>query len=206
MVLRLPSLKYSSLLLVADKNINALVPLAINERYSTLEYLSMSHNCTLNELICILCHTPRLRRLVCGNLLKSYADVKKEVSLTLVNLTHITIDGCEIKFDEFEKFIKQICSQLQVLCISKFYNEDYIDPDQWKRLILQNMTHLLKFTTKCPIHIDDSFNANHFDSLVHQFTSPFWIEQEWLFTLQIHTEEIFYFIESNKYYEKKFCF
>jgi hypothetical protein len=78
MVLRLPSLKYSSLLLLADNNINALVLIAINERYSTLEYLSMGHNYTLNELICILCHTPRLRRLVCDNLLKSYADVKKK--------------------------------------------------------------------------------------------------------------------------------
>ena len=206
MILRLPSLKYSSLSLFEEKVVNVFVPLAINERCSALEYLFMNHNCTLNELISILSHTPRLRRLVCDNLVESYTNVKNEVSVTLPNLTHFSVDGCEIKFDEFEKFIKQICSQLQVLCVRKFFNEDYIDPDQWKQLILQNMPHLLKLTIKCPINIDDSFNNNHFDSFVHQFSSPFWIEREWVFELEIQSEEIFYSIYSNKYYQKCFLF
>jgi hypothetical protein len=204
MILHLPSLKYSSLSFFEGKVVNVLVPLAINGQCSALEYLSMNHHCTLNELISILCHTPRLRRFVCDNLVESYTNVKNEVSITLPNLTHFTIGGCEIKFDEFEEFIKQICSNLQVLCVEKFSVKDYINPDQWKRLILQNMPHLLKLTTKCPINIDDSFNNNHFDSFVHQFTSPFWIEREWVFELGIQPEEIFYSIYSNKYYQNIF--
>jgi hypothetical protein len=58
--------------------------------FSSLEYLIMRHKCTLNELISILYHTPRLRRLICEELLGS----DEEVSLMLPDLTCIRVGEC----------------------------------------------------------------------------------------------------------------
>lgn len=65
----------------------------------------MRHKCTLNELISILYHTPRLRRLICEELLGSNEDIDEEVSLMLPDLTCIRVGECFIEFDEFERFI-----------------------------------------------------------------------------------------------------
>jgi hypothetical protein len=199
MILQLHSLKYNCLMLSEETELTALVPFAINERFSTLEYLVMNHKCTLNELISILYHTPRLRRLSCGELLGSDENMDKEVLLTLPDLTCIQVGECFIEFDEFERFMQNIGGQLKVLDIWSFCNVNYIDPDRWKQLILQHIPHLLEFRVQCLINVDDHFKDMYFDTFLEQFSSQFWIDHGWIFGLVFNFGKIFYSIKLNRY-------
>jgi hypothetical protein len=198
MIFHLPVLKYNRLSLTKDENFNVLVPFAANEQFNTIEYLIMNHRCNLNELISVIQHTPRLRHLTCQSIVEFEDNAESQASMTLSNLIHLHIYDCYVAFDEFEEFMKKICSQLQVLQINEFGIEKYTDPERWERLILQNMPHLLKFHLKCYVHIDDHFNDIHFDTFVRQFTSQFWIERKWIFYLEIDSKEIFYSIHPYK--------
>ncbi len=55
---------------------------------------------------------------------------RNEERLTLSHLSHISIDNCEIEFDEFEVFIKRISSQLRMLCLTTFWNPAYLDANR----------------------------------------------------------------------------
>jgi len=79
MIFSFPSLKYYKLSVLSsseDEHTNILVPLAINEELSTIEYLIIDHCCTLNEIFSMLYHTPRLHRLICKNVIESHFKVK----------------------------------------------------------------------------------------------------------------------------------
>jgi len=102
--------------------------------------------------------------------------------------------------------MKKICSQLKVLHIWKFLDENYVAPDRWKQLILQNMLQLHRFDLKCYTVTDNNFTDIHSDSFVRQLTSQFWIERGWMIGLEIQPEKIFYSINSKRYFEKYILF
>jgi hypothetical protein len=206
MILQLHSLKYNSLTLSEETALTALVPFAINERFSTLEYLVMRHKCTLNKLISILYHTPRLRRLSCGELLESDENMNNEISLTLPDLTCIRVGLCFIKFDELERFMQKIGGQLKEFYNWSFPNANYIDPDRWKQLILQHIPNLSEFHVQCLINVDDHFKDTYFDTFLNQFSSQFWIDHGWVFGLVFNFGKIFYSIKSNRYILKNNLF
>lgn len=78
MTVSLPVLKYNHLIF------------AINERFRTIEYLNVDHNCTARQLFSVLRHTPQLRCLTCRNLIGS--DISNEQLVTLSNLKSLSID------------------------------------------------------------------------------------------------------------------
>ena len=202
MIFRLPSLKYNSLSSSEQSQSNALIPITINERFSTIQSLFINHSCTLHELISILHYTPQLRHLTCQNLVETDTNIDSEVSIDVPNLIRIIIDNCHVEFDEFETFIKKICSQLQILRIINVFTEEVIDPGQWKELILKYMPHLRKFTVRCLMHAGDNFQTLNPDTFVHQFNSRFWFERGWNIRFDIEPEELFYLIYSNRYSKK----
>jgi hypothetical protein len=204
-ILHLPFLKYNSLI-GRGYELSLLLPLAINERFSTIEYLVMEHSCGFNELISILYHTPKLRHLTCRELSESGDDDEIKVSTMLSSLTYLSMKRCNVEFEEFEKFVKKTCSQLKALYIWDVFGKYSVEPDQWKRLILQNMPQLRRFDLKCHAPIGDNVTDIDFDSFVHQFTSQFWIERGWITELQIQPEKIYYSINSTRYYKKKILF
>jgi hypothetical protein len=148
MVFCLPSLKYYKLSLSDYEETEISMPISINPKSSTIEHLVINHQCTLEELSYILFHTPHLRHLTCKRLAETDEVPTKEVLLTLLNLTHISITDCNIEFDKFEKFIKNISSQLRTLRLHTFSNPTYLDGNRWKRLIKKHMPYL------CNIHFD----------------------------------------------------
>ena len=80
MIFSFSSLKYykiSALLSSEDVHTNIFVPLAMNEKFSTIEYLIIDHCCTLDEIFSMLVHTPRLRHLVCKNVKESQEKNRK---------------------------------------------------------------------------------------------------------------------------------
>lgn len=199
MIFDLPSLKYNSLSMDQDDELDALGTLSINQRFTNnIQSLIMNHGCTSNGLISIFYHTPQLNYLFCRTLSMSINPSHSKVKITSLYLTHFIIENCEAEFDGFENFMKKICSHIKTFRINQFLNDDYIDPDRWNQLIVDHMPQLRRFHIRCPVHIDDNFKTYHFDAFVHQFTSRFWFERGWNIKLEIEPEAIFYRIHSNR--------
>jgi hypothetical protein len=192
LIFKLPSLKYMKFSLVIDKRID-LLPIATHDRISTIEHLNINHGCTLDELNDILSYTPQLHRLTC----KRLSDSESTFTSKLFNLTYISINNCDFNFDEFEIFIKQICSKLQVM---RFINQSndtaYLDADRWKRLILQYIPDLSKFNFQFFENLSTSHTFTSYHTRMNQFTTTFWIERQWIFELEINFGQIIYSINS----------
>jgi hypothetical protein len=198
MVFCLPSLKYYKLSLSDYEETEISMPISINPKSSTIEHLVINHQCTLEELSYILFHTPHLRHLTCKRLAETDEVPTKEVLLTLLNLTHISITDCNIEFDKFEKFIKNISSQLRTLRLHTFSNPTYLDGNRWKRLIKKHMPYLcnIHFDYHALIEDDYGYTPNH--EAINQFTTVFWIERKWFFELKDDNDGLVYSIHSNR--------
>jgi hypothetical protein len=183
-----------------EEELNISLPFATNERFSTIEYLNISHNCTSQQLFSIIQHTPQLRHLTCKNLIGSGTGNKQLV--TLSNLTYLSINCISMKLAEFESIMTNLSSQLQVLNIEYSLDEDYLDADRWEQRIKNHIPHLRKFD--CEYHTYDSseYLNNSFYMMMNQFTSPFWTEQPWFFQAEISTEAVVYSIYSHQYVKK----
>ncbi len=106
------------------------MPLDINEQFSTIEYLIINHDCTIDELLSMLYHTPRLRHLTCQHLRDSNTNINTKQPLILSNLTYICITCPPIMFDDFEIFMIKLSAKVQVLIISYFLDETYFNADR----------------------------------------------------------------------------
>jgi hypothetical protein len=199
LIFRLPYLKYSKLSISDEGDSNIFIPMSINEKPSTIERLVLNFGCTLDELTSLLLHTPYLQHLTCEQLTGMGEVNRKEERLTLPYLTHISIANCIIAFDEFEVFIKKICSQLQMLRLTTFWNSGYLDAYRWKQLIKYHMPHLYEFHFDDHMFIDYDDDASPNFESINQFTSSFWIERQWFFELENDFDEFVYSIHPYRY-------
>lgn len=96
-------------------------------------------------LTAFLSYIPKLRRLSI-KLTHNYYQQVTPVSSTVLNyLTHVSLILENLKFDEFEPFIKQYFGQIKVLQISSNSYYTYLDADRWEKLILSHMPYLRIF-------------------------------------------------------------
>ena len=202
MIFALPTLKYNRLGIntASDEEFDIDVPLAVNERFSSIEHLIILHNCTLEEVFSILCHTPQLRYLYCGSLLKSDTPVDTKKAVTLSSLTDLRIGRSQLGLDACEIFLKSISSQLQVLSIKNFVDTHSLDADRWERLINNYIPHLRHFDYRELYRF-----ANDADPVymkMDQFTSPFWIERQWYFEFKLIYNQLNCSIDTDKYMKK----
>jgi hypothetical protein len=185
MIFSLPVLTYTQ---ISVKTGQRLFYFWTNNEYqlSPLQCLIMNHPCTSIQLIILLSYTPQLRHLHCRILAKSNEIIGEHVDITLPNLTHLSIDKCDAVFDEFEIFIKQIGSQLQVLRVTTSKNVEYLNGHRWEQLIVQSMPHLRIFDFKYEINFGAS-ECGTDDVRIVEFISTFWIERQWIceFNIQI---------------------
>ena len=185
MIFSLPTLKYNSLSFgdSSDEELAIDVPLATNERFSSIEHLILHHNCTLQELFSILRHTPQLRYLSCGSLIKSDTPIDTKKPVMLPSLIDLRIGRSQLGLDACEIFLKSISSKLQVLSIKNFVDKHSLDADRWERLITNYIPHLRHFDYR-----ELYTYANAADPVymkMDQFTSPFWIERQWFFEFKL---------------------
>jgi hypothetical protein len=122
----------------------------------------------------------------------------KEVLLTLPNLTHMYISNCEVEFDDFEVFLKKICSKLQVLHLKTSSDIDYLDANRWKQLIKKHMPHLYNFHFDHHMCIADGDDIIPDHKIINQFISPFWIDHQWFIELEDDTNGLIYSIHRYK--------
>ena len=200
MIFSLPALKYNNLLFESDdpnEQLNISLPFTTNERFSTVEHLNIRHSCTTGQLFSILRHTPELRHLTCENLIGSGS--RSEQFVTVSDLKYLSISCASMKLVEFESIIKILSSQLQVLNIRHFHDEDYFDADRWERMIKNHIPHLSKFHYEYREFDSSEYLENCLYVKMNQFTSPFWTERPWFFQAEISTDVIAYSIYSHKY-------
>ncbi|CAF1177593.1 unnamed protein product [Adineta steineri] len=199
LIFSLPKLKYNRLC-VPRYVLPIYIPHVINQQFSTIEYLVIDHFCTLDELNSILHYTPQLRRLSCHGVIESDEEFKEDLSLKLPHLKYIYFQNCDASFDEFEVFIKEISSQLQIFNINIYWNKDYLDSNRWEQLIKEYMPQLKKFYFHFNQYFyDDDRKINLSDStdkFINQFSSLFWVERKLFRELRIDCEEMNFSIHS----------
>ncbi|CAF3714784.1 unnamed protein product [Rotaria socialis] len=179
------------------------IPNTSNQQTTSIKQLIIDHPCNLHGLYDILSFTPKIRRLKCENLFPKYENISKEIPLNIFNLTYCSISLCYLKFDEFEIFIKKISSQLRVLCFNPCSDISYLGADRWQRLITKHMPLLYTFQFKYHDAVVGYFEIQPYHLFINRFTSPFWIERQWLFNIEIDFNhwspfEIIFSIQSNR--------
>ncbi len=218
LILCLPSLKYNKVSVVScseDEHTNIFVPVAFNERFSTIEYLIINHPCTLNEILSILHHTPVLCHLTCRNMVESRKKIENVKAIRLCKLTHIHFDMNEVWFDDFAIFMSNLFASVQVLRIKYHAGSDYLDADSWEQLIKNRMPHLRTFNYEYQEGDVTDDENDPFHTKINRFTSPFWIKHQWFFefginmdeeTLQCSINPYRYIFISNLFYSNLFSF
>ncbi|CAF3685603.1 unnamed protein product [Rotaria sp. Silwood1] len=199
MIFSFPCLKYNKLSLCSCsqyKYMNIIAPRAINEKFSTIEYLVIDHRCTFYELFTIIQHTPRLHHLTCKKLFKSSNQLGNQNHIRLSNLTHINIDMYEILFDDFTMFMTKLFAPVQILSIKCLTGAHYLDAKDWEYLIKTRIPYLRRFNYEshvcCPFYFED----NSYYMKINQFTSPFWTQRRWFaeFSISMNDEHFNYSI------------
>ncbi|CAF4973866.1 unnamed protein product, partial [Rotaria sp. Silwood1] len=194
LIFTLPTLKWCRFIF-DRKNSSFSLPMAINKQQSTIEYLSIHHHCTLNELYTIISYTPQLRRLKLCHKLEIDSNIRTISPIILANLTNVSIYMHHVKFDEFEIFIRKICSTLKILHIN-IYSQDiaFLDAYQWEKLILKSLPQLEKFYLRYYERADRVYKYPIYNGEPNQFISSFWIERQWVFEAEINSESIIYLV------------
>jgi hypothetical protein len=186
LIFKLPKLKYNKLSSnVLNTNISSL---KVNgAQCSPIEYLVIDHPCSLSDLITILSHTPHVFHLICKQSLRSTFNIKPIQSTTLFNLTHISIPFRYLSFNEFEIFIKPICSQLRVMKLYTNADPSYLNADRWEKLIVGHIPYLYRFRLTYVDVIRENLPITTHHERINRFTSAFWIKKQWLFDCAIKT-------------------
>ncbi|CAF4675745.1 unnamed protein product, partial [Rotaria sp. Silwood2] len=168
------------------------LPIVTNQRLSTIEYLSIDHSWTYNELFSIMSYTSQLRRLHLFNAYDFRTNIQSILPITLSKLTDISIPMNRLKFHEFEIIIRKIDVKLKVLRV-KVQSQDitFLVAHRWEKLILESLPHLEEFYLQ---YIENFNREYHYPGVPDQFISSFWIKRQWTFEVEIDHESINYFV------------
>jgi hypothetical protein len=184
------------------------LPTSTNEQLTTIEYLVIDHSCSFNELATIISYIPKLNRLYFIDIHKNMSNIESSLSITLLNLTHISIELVYLTFDKFESFIRKIESKVKVLHLIIYYDDvTYLNGHRWEQLILQSLPQLEEFCLKYSEYRE--YRNYEDESLpylgeANQFTSSFWMTRQWIFETEIDIERIMYLVRPYRYIDKVF--
>lgn len=185
-IFSLPMLKYNKI----ETNFNSTEDSHSNENeypITPLQYLNMGHAWSLADLMSMCASTPELCRLRCAHLDGSIPI--DHLAIKLPQLTHLTIDHCQVSFIDLEKFIQTISSPVQFLQISIQDEMTYLNPNRWERLINQQIPELRVLNFTYQELNDDEFHLTNEHLLIQRFTSSFWIKRQWLLDLTMDIVE-----------------
>ncbi|CAF5059390.1 unnamed protein product [Rotaria sp. Silwood1] len=197
----LPKLKYVKFSAGVPEDINVTVslPIATNKQVNAIKYLFIDHPCAFNELFTIISYTPEICHLYFIHKKGSTLKFENIFPITLSNLTHLSIYGDEITFDEFQIFITKIYSKLNVLSVTSLSNDmTYLDADRWEEFILKYLPLLQKFYLKYHVFYDNEHAILIYFKKLNRFTSSFWIERQWILEAEIDFDMIIYSIRPYK--------
>jgi hypothetical protein len=179
LIFQLPVLKYCK---ITFEELEAY--LISNNQSNSIEHFVLNGKCNLNAISSMLSHVPQLRRLSINYLCGSYKKEETEIpSMLLSNLKYMSLTLDDLKFDQFEQFIKKHFRQVEIFHIStKNYGSEYLNANKWKQLITCYIPHLYIFDIRHTVtlaHFDN--NGNTYRALLDQFNSPFWFGRQYSF-------------------------
>ena len=185
LIFRLPMLRHNKLTLNDQTYLPTFT--TIPQQINIIQYLDLDYACTLPVIIQILSHTQQLTRFRCKNLLKSNEILDENLVLHLPNLTHMTIESCNEKFEYLRKFLRRICTHLKKFKLSTSTDIQYLDVHQWQNFITQYMPCLTKFDFEYQQIVSDDFQVTrkHLEFFRLKL-STFSIEHKWLFGFKIY--------------------
>ncbi|CAF5123401.1 unnamed protein product, partial [Rotaria sp. Silwood1] len=113
-------------------------------------------------------------------------NIQTILPITLSNLTDISIPMSDVKFDEFEIFIRKIDAKLKILRITtQSQQRNFLSAHRWKQLILMSLPQLEEFYLR---YIEFFNEAYQYSEAANQFVSSFWIDRKWTFEVKINHE------------------
>ncbi|CAF4398341.1 unnamed protein product [Rotaria socialis] len=181
------------------------LPVATNEQLTTIARLIIDHSCNFNDLSLIVSYTPQLRYLHVSLLDDENYSSPRILPIGLFNLTHFSIESCEIKFDEFKLFIRESECNLKFLRINiKSHDRNYLDADQWENLISECLPQLEIFQFKCSRAVNRKSVFLKCYKPPHPCTSLFWIEHRWTWEVEMDSFGVVYWIRLYKSAENNF--
>jgi hypothetical protein len=188
-IFRLPALKYCKISL-KERFENYPLPPATNLT-SPMEHFVIDNNFYLNHLDALLSYIPQLRRLSINCLIGSY-NLQTKLSLTKFNgLINVFLNLTNINFDQFELMSRNLFNQLQVLRISISNDRAYLNANRWEQLIVFYIPQLRIFDFQYTNVLENDIDNNQliYNSVIDQFSSPFWVERKWFFAYEFHMKE-----------------
>jgi hypothetical protein len=204
LVLALPMLTYYKIS-VSYSYESISLPISIQPR--PLEYLIMNHDCNFNDLSMVLSYTPQLRHLRFMESDKNSTSIRMIIPSIPIHLTYLRIHVSHVTFDEFEIFIRHLSPKLKVLMFSTSFEDiAYMDACRWKRFILQDLTHLEKFSLQYHESNYDKDESNMDFRETNPFFSSFWLKRQCTFEIQPECEHIIYSVCPYRYEEKNLSF
>ncbi len=183
-IFQLSTLKYCKLSL-EGRNTDWTLPINTGQ-YSPIEHLIIKtrNYIYLRQLDNLLTYVPQLRRLAVSSLSEG-SHQQTEISPHLPNqLTHLSLNGQSLNFNQFEKRIMNIFPSIQVLYLTLDCSGDspYLDADRWKQLITSHLPSLRVFDIQFQMFVSNTDDPSSIETRMNQFTSPFWIERQWFFS------------------------
>ncbi|CAF1479062.1 unnamed protein product [Rotaria sordida] len=195
LVFVLPKLKYYRIS-SCDTHHSIILPMAMNNQYSPIEYFVIDHYCSLNELTFLISYTPKLRRLTVHKIKTNDSNITILSSMILANLNSIYLDLHQTTFNVLETFITKKFPNLKSLFIASSNDITFLHAYRWEQLILKNFPQLEKFYFIYDDLLDNEEKYPRFTGRSNQFSSSFWIERQWLFEAEIKDTDIEYTIRS----------
>ena len=160
-----------------------------NTRYpeTRIQHLNMDHLIDLHDLKLICASTKQLYRLDCRSLIDPIDDgMFTFPTNNLSSLTHLSIENCEISFENFKNFIQIISPlSLKCLCLSLCSDINYLNAYQWEKLIVDYLPNLQIFHLTYEEYYDEQFELNRNHIFAHKFTSSFWTRRQWFLDITL---------------------
>ncbi|CAF3666684.1 unnamed protein product [Rotaria sordida] len=183
-IFRLSTLKYCKIEYQIKNYQRPLFVYSTNYDSSSIEYLIINGRFPFSAFHNLLCCLPKLQHLSINSLVNydDYQARDKLSSIHLKYLKHVSLKLDYVRFDEFEKIIKEFFHHIQILRLTTAYDEIYLDAKRWQQLILFHMSYLRIFD----INHQGSVSNNNltYHDIINQFNSSFWNEKKWFFTHQ----------------------
>ncbi|CAF5085225.1 unnamed protein product, partial [Rotaria sp. Silwood1] len=150
---------------------------------SPIEYLIINAPFPFKAFHNLLCFLPKLQHLSIGSR-HLLGDIHIEYQLSPIQLKclrHVSIYFSMIHFDEIEKIIKEFFHHVEILHLTTYYTETYLDTQRWQKLIVYHMPYLRVFDINCQDFLD--YDISYHD-VVTEFNSSFWIKNKCFFENQ----------------------
>ncbi|CAF4977123.1 unnamed protein product, partial [Rotaria sp. Silwood1] len=149
---------------------------------SPIEYLIINAPFPFKAFHNLLCFLPKLQHLSIG-FLHLFGDIHIEYQLSPIQLKclrHVSIYFSMIHFDEIEKIIKEFFHHVEILHLTTYYTETYLDTQRWQKLIVYHMPYLRVFDINCQDFLGYDISCHD----VTEFNSSFWIKNKCFFVNQ----------------------